>query len=444
LNLNTKLYIIITPDKPVIGVIGKGVILPCQLNIKIIPERLLVQWVFTGHSKKIDVITYGGKNADKPVYEDETYQGRTNIFWSEFNKGDVSLHLKNVTLSDKGKYTCSVFFENWYDEAVVDLDVAGDESSVFLDGPVGQGIGLTCKSQGWLPEPKVVWLNSKGQTRKEEVTTQSTKTSSGVFDVVNSNLELSFLLWFQLTHVAFFFLWKDYTRGESQYICSHLFLAGEVPITISIEPAVVRVGERVTLSCQLTDSIPSNTRVLWYKMEKGRDSPLCSSSSLGGVVEQCQDEEQGRIVGLWQRRTLLLVIWQVQITDEGTYVCAVNGSVVRQEATTHLDVTGKQGDFHSEMQPAVTMLSSSKQWYPKPEVIWMNYGGDTINVEAKTNVTWSERDHFTVQSIITVPCDNVDVVCVVKLNKSKISLSGRSHFYTCICFVEGIRAFHYC
>ncbi|XP_040977690.1 butyrophilin subfamily 1 member A1-like [Aquila chrysaetos chrysaetos] len=203
---------------------------------------------------------------------------------------------------------------------------------------------------------------------------------------------------------------------------------GEVPITISIEPAVVRVGERVTLSCQLTDSIPSNTRVLWYKMEKGRDSPLCSSSSLGGVVEQCQDEEQGRIVGLWQRRTLLLVIWQVQITDEGTYVCAVNGSVVRQEATTHLDVTaiGYKPTLNRDLQEEsmCRYTCKSKQWYPKPEVIWMNYGGDTINVEAKTNVTWSERDHFTVQSIITVPCDNVDVVCVVKLNKSKISLSG--------------------
>ncbi|XP_010572278.1 PREDICTED: butyrophilin subfamily 3 member A2-like, partial [Haliaeetus leucocephalus] len=181
-------YKIITPDKPVIGVIGKGVILPCQLKIKIIPERLLVHWVFTGHSKKIDVTTYGGKNSRNPVHEDETYRGRTNFFWSEFNKGNVSLHLKNVTLSDKGKYTCSVFFENWYDEAVVDLDVAakGDESSVFLDGPVGQGIGLTCKSQGWFPEPEVVWLNSRGRTRKEEVTTQSTKTSSGVFDVVSS------------------------------------------------------------------------------------------------------------------------------------------------------------------------------------------------------------------------------------------------------------------
>ncbi|XP_074875452.1 butyrophilin subfamily 2 member A1-like [Buteo buteo] len=188
IRLVTGQYKIITPDKPVIGVIGKGVILPCQLTIKIIPERLLVHWVFTGHSKKIHVTTYGGKNSRNPVHEDETYRGRTNFFWSEFNKGNVSLHLKNVTLSDKGEYTCSVFFENWYDEAVVDLVVAakGDESSVFLDGPVGQGIGLTCKSQGWFPEPEVVWLNSKGQTRKEEVTTRNTKTSSGVFDVVSS------------------------------------------------------------------------------------------------------------------------------------------------------------------------------------------------------------------------------------------------------------------
>ncbi|KAM6225620.1 butyrophilin subfamily 2 member A1-like [Spheniscus humboldti] len=193
----TGQYKIIPPDKPVTGVIGKGVILPCQLNVKIIPERLYVQWIFTGNSKRIDVTTYDGKNTRNPAREDETYQGRTNFFQSEFNKGNMSLHLKNVMLSDKGKYTCSVFFENWYDEVVVDLNVAakGDESSVFLDGHVGQGIGLTCcpgfrRDRGWFPEPKVVWLNSKGQTRKEAVTTQSTKTSSGVLDVVSSmNLE---------------------------------------------------------------------------------------------------------------------------------------------------------------------------------------------------------------------------------------------------------------
>ncbi|NWI63311.1 BT3A2 protein, partial [Todus mexicanus] len=181
-------YKIIPPDKPVVGVIGKGVTLPCQLKVKIIPQRLSVQWIFTGSSQKIDMTTYDGRNTQNPVREDKAYQGRTNFFQYEFIKGNVSLHLKNVMLSDKGKYICSVFFENWYDEVVVDLDVAakGDESSLILDGHEGHGIGLTCKSQGWFPEPRVVWLNSKGQTREEKVTTESRRTSSGIFDVVST------------------------------------------------------------------------------------------------------------------------------------------------------------------------------------------------------------------------------------------------------------------
>ncbi|XP_068779634.1 butyrophilin subfamily 3 member A2-like [Struthio camelus] len=192
IHLVTGQFKIIPPDNPVIGVIGKGVILPCQLKAKTISERLSVQWIFTTNSEKIDVSTYDGKNTQNPVSEDKRYQGRTNFFHTEFNKGNVSLYLKNVMVSDKGKYTCSVFFENWYDEVVVELNVAatGDESSIFLNGHVGQGIGLTCKSQGWFPEPIVVWLDSKGDMRKEEVTIQNTKTSSGLFDVVSSmNLE---------------------------------------------------------------------------------------------------------------------------------------------------------------------------------------------------------------------------------------------------------------
>ncbi|KAM9168535.1 butyrophilin subfamily 3 member A2-like [Mergus octosetaceus] len=191
-HLVTGQFKIIPPDNPVIGVIGKGVTLPCQLEAKTTPERLFVQWIFIGKSQRIFVTTYDGKNKQNPISEDETYQGRTNFFQTEFNKGNMSLHLKNVMLSDEGKYTCNIFLENWYDEVVVDLNVAakGDDTSIFLDGHVGQSIGLTCKSQGWFPEPEVVWLDSKGQTRKEKVITQRTKTSSGIFDVVTSmNLE---------------------------------------------------------------------------------------------------------------------------------------------------------------------------------------------------------------------------------------------------------------
>ncbi|NXY82847.1 BT3A2 protein, partial [Alcedo cyanopectus] len=179
---------ILPPDNPVTGLVGNGVTLPCQLKVRITPQKLSVQWIFSGNSQKIDMASFDGRSTKKPFNEDKRYQGRTNFFPSEFMNGNVSLHLKNVMLSDKGKYICSVFFETWYDEVVVDLDVAGkgDECSVALDAHVGRGVGLTCKSHGWFPEPQVVWLNSKGQIRKKEVSTQSTKTSSGLFDVVSS------------------------------------------------------------------------------------------------------------------------------------------------------------------------------------------------------------------------------------------------------------------
>ncbi|OXB53356.1 hypothetical protein ASZ78_006849 [Callipepla squamata] len=179
---------IVPPNSPVVGVIGKGVILPCQLEAQTIPERLLVRWIFTGKHPSTGVTSYDGSSTLNPVREEMAYQGRTHFFQSEVNQGNFSLYLKNVMLSDKGKYICFVSLDDWYDEVVVELDVAaqGDESAVFLDGHIGQGIGLNCKSQGWFPEPVVVWLDSKGQTRKEKVVTQSIKTSLGLFDVVSS------------------------------------------------------------------------------------------------------------------------------------------------------------------------------------------------------------------------------------------------------------------
>ncbi|NXB20550.1 BT2A1 protein, partial [Rhagologus leucostigma] len=169
---------IIPPNDPVIGIVGNGAVLPCQVQGKIIPEKLSVQWIFIGSSAEKAVATFDEKNPRNLFLEFEEYRGRTEFFPSE----------ERPSL-DKGKYTRVVFLENWYDEVVVDLDVAaqGAEPSVFPDGHSGNGIGLSCRSQGWFPAPSVVWLDSQGQTRPEEVTTRSTPDpSSGVFDVVSS------------------------------------------------------------------------------------------------------------------------------------------------------------------------------------------------------------------------------------------------------------------
>lgn len=123
-----------------------------------------------------------------------------------------------------------------------------------------------------------------------------------------------------------------------------------------------------------------------------------------------------------------------------------NSNSVSYSLTNSVTAIGHKPTLDRDLQEKsmCRYTGKSKKWYPKPEVVWMNYGGDTVNMEAETNVTWSERDHFMVQSIITVPCDNIDVMCVVKLIKSKISRSGKSCFHTYICFVEANRPLHYC
>ncbi|KFU83410.1 hypothetical protein M959_00024, partial [Chaetura pelagica] len=49
------------PDQAVLGVLGRGVILPCQLTLKTIPQRLSVLWTFAGNSKEIHVASFGGR-----------------------------------------------------------------------------------------------------------------------------------------------------------------------------------------------------------------------------------------------------------------------------------------------------------------------------------------------------------------------------------------------
>uniref|UniRef100_A0A452IWQ0 Ig-like domain-containing protein n=1 Tax=Gopherus agassizii TaxID=38772 RepID=A0A452IWQ0_9SAUR len=174
---------IIPPQNPVIAIIGEGVILPCQLTIQNNPETITVQWILSRHSEKIDVSTYDGPK--KVETQDERYQGRTQFFQTEFQAGNVSLNLKDVIVSDKGKYTCSVSLGTWYDEVVVELDVTarGGESSIFMEDYADQGISLTCRSEGWFPEPQVLWLDSKGQNRPEEPTTINTKTDAGIYNI---------------------------------------------------------------------------------------------------------------------------------------------------------------------------------------------------------------------------------------------------------------------
>ncbi|KFP47617.1 hypothetical protein N323_10686, partial [Cathartes aura] len=55
----------------------------------------------------------------------KSYKGRTAFFISQVRRGNLSLKLRNIQVTDKGKYICKVAYSSWYRETYVELDVTG-------------------------------------------------------------------------------------------------------------------------------------------------------------------------------------------------------------------------------------------------------------------------------------------------------------------------------
>ncbi|TDG99390.1 hypothetical protein EPR50_G00193830 [Perca flavescens] len=77
--------------------------------------------------------------------------------------GNISLKLSKVKLADRGTYRC--FIPGLDRQSFVQLHVGAVSSPVIslvgLDRDKG-GVVLQCESEGWYPEPEVLWLDGEG------------------------------------------------------------------------------------------------------------------------------------------------------------------------------------------------------------------------------------------------------------------------------------------
>ncbi|XP_065427511.1 butyrophilin subfamily 3 member A1-like isoform X2 [Chrysemys picta bellii] len=115
-----------------------------------------------------------------------SYQTRTELFLQEFSSGNVSLKLKQLQVSDDGKYQCLVRNPEWTQEAITELRVAA-VAPVFIEvlGPQGQGIGLACRTAGWFPKPELQWVGKNGQNLAMEIVTDMTQDRENLYSVVS-------------------------------------------------------------------------------------------------------------------------------------------------------------------------------------------------------------------------------------------------------------------
>ncbi|XP_046698428.1 butyrophilin subfamily 2 member A1-like [Silurus meridionalis] len=210
-------------QSPVSGLLGSSVSLPCSLENILDARHLEVRW-YRPKLYNTPALFYKDTQIQKnPV--DVQYQGRVFLL-GDLENGDVSMKLENLTLADRGDYVCHVSSDKWYDEATVSLRlrVVGSTPVRTLQEAGAGKINVSCHSNGWLPEPLVIWTDKDGRDLKHLSKDKFTSNTEGLVDVSS---------------------WMIVSPSESEWISCSVSLSGQetkVSRTALFIPAESRNG----------------------------------------------------------------------------------------------------------------------------------------------------------------------------------------------------------
>ncbi|XP_039766874.1 myelin-oligodendrocyte glycoprotein-like [Ornithorhynchus anatinus] len=115
-------FSVVGPAGPVLARLGGVAVLPCHLVSKESAEKMEVRWFRTQPSN----IVHQFKD-QKDVFGEQMkeYQGRTEMVKHAIDKGNVALRIRNIGLSDEGKYHCSFSGDTEQGETTMELQLVG-------------------------------------------------------------------------------------------------------------------------------------------------------------------------------------------------------------------------------------------------------------------------------------------------------------------------------
>ncbi|KAK7910057.1 hypothetical protein WMY93_014741 [Mugilogobius chulae] len=174
----------IAPSQPIIVSVGSDVTLPCQLDSVKDLRNMVVEWARQDLTPRYVHIRRDG--LDLLIDQNPLYLGRTALSESRLQKGDMTLSLTRVKLSDRGTYRC--YIPQMDIEAEVTLLVVSvAPPSVSLTKERSGSLVLRCESRGWYPKPELEWLDSEGTVL---LRTEAQKEASDELFSVSSRLSV--------------------------------------------------------------------------------------------------------------------------------------------------------------------------------------------------------------------------------------------------------------
>ncbi|XP_065276876.1 butyrophilin-like protein 2 [Emys orbicularis] len=210
---------------------------------------------------------------------------------------------------------------------------------------------------------------------------------------------------------------------------------GDFTVTVDVAPAVVLVGQAVTLCCHLIGKVPANIQVHWYKLERNKNTTLYFYNSTEKGTELGRAGDRHRIKGRYANGVVKVKLFPVQVEDSGQYVCAVTSDGVYQEAIAQVTVLGfgsaPRLTIEHQQNNSTTLRCTSQGWYPQPEVCWTDSTGQNITAMAETRIQKDVTELYQIHSTLRVADTASDTISCTIINpllkrhrKKVIAISG--------------------
>ncbi|XP_041925577.1 NACHT, LRR and PYD domains-containing protein 1 homolog isoform X1 [Alosa sapidissima] len=160
-------FVVVGPDRPVVGVAGGDALLPCLLKPNISAVDMEVMWLIGSA-----VVHRYRNHKDEADLQLPDYQNRTSLSTEGLQRGNVSLRLTSVQFSDANTYRCYIVCTEGVFDTNIELQVeaVGSTPNISVESLGDGSVRLQCESSGWSPEPQMEWLDSEGQILPAEAT----------------------------------------------------------------------------------------------------------------------------------------------------------------------------------------------------------------------------------------------------------------------------------
>uniref|UniRef100_A0A8C9YTN9 Ig-like domain-containing protein n=1 Tax=Sander lucioperca TaxID=283035 RepID=A0A8C9YTN9_SANLU len=149
---------VIAPSQPIVAFVGEDIILPCHLEPAMNAFDITTEWARPDLDPRFVLVWRDGVELESKKHS--SYRGRTSLFTEELKHGNVSLKLSKVKISDEGTYRC--FIPVLARASTVQLVVGAVSPPVIQSSKNLSAVVLQCESEGWYPEPEVLWLDGEG------------------------------------------------------------------------------------------------------------------------------------------------------------------------------------------------------------------------------------------------------------------------------------------